>query len=76
MTNNAWTLIKHVAGSVNKAASNIDKAIYNPEPSWLDLHPILSILIGVGIVAIFIITLILSTNDSNSSSPKWWWFIP
>lgn len=27
---NTWTLIKHVAGSINKTAGKVDKVIYGP----------------------------------------------
>lgn len=78
-THNIWTLGKHLAGSVNKAAGHLDKVIYNPAPkppSWFDLHPILGALAGVAALVFIAICLIASTNEKGQVRPQWWWFTP
>ena len=82
-THNIWTLTKHVAGSVNKAAAHIDKAIYNPDPkplSWFELHPVLGAIVGIlgGIVLIVGIFAFLAASENKDGNvrPQWWWFSP
>lgn len=62
---NTWTLIKHAAGSINKAAAKTDAVVYGtqvkvevkPKP-FEDSHPILAVmsmvLMGVLLLAVFI----------------------
>jgi len=61
---NTWTLIKHAAGSINKAAAKTDAAIYGtqvkvevkPVKKTPADHPIMSVLgIILGAVIIFVI---------------------
>lgn len=82
-THNIWTLTKHVAGSVNKAAGHLDKVIYNPEPpspSWFDLHPVLGGIAAIGIAILGVLFLIAlcaaSKNEKGQVRPQWWWFTP
>lgn len=67
MTNNTWTLIKHVGGSVNKGAAKIDRVVYGPvtnKPVAIisvppkETHPVRDVFIGIGIFILIIVVFV------------------
>ena len=51
---NIWTLSKHVAGSINKAAGTVDQVVYGPKPPPTPMITKDMVFGGVGILLIVV----------------------
>lgn len=82
--NNAWTLTKHLAHSINAAAGKVDKQVYGqvvvPVKQSKPAHEFTFMdgvcgFFGLIIILGFIVA-VSSSSDKSNGGPKWWWFGP
>jgi hypothetical protein len=75
MTNNAWTLTKHLANSLNNGAGAVDRAIYGPvieqpkPPKPVEKHNVL-IDVGMGMIGLIILLVWVFTWQNRIDKVK------
>jgi hypothetical protein len=77
-----WSLTKHVAGSISHAAGKLDAAVYGNtpipphQPSFAELHPILSSVgAGIGALVLLAFFILLASMDKKDRPSGWSWWI-